>query len=83
MARQETSFFILFIGEHPFIYYTLFINELKGGTLGNVPINNLNIEFIGEIEYIRKLKDSHCLKILTETHLVISYKFGKIFILKG
>jgi len=39
MARQETSPFILFIGEHPFIYYTLFINELKGGTLGNVPIN--------------------------------------------
>jgi len=31
--------FILFIGEHPLIYYTLFINELKGGTLGNVPIN--------------------------------------------
>jgi hypothetical protein len=28
-----------FIGEHPLIYYTLFINELKGGTLGNVPIN--------------------------------------------
>jgi len=39
MARQEMSPFILFIGEHPFIYYTLFINELKGGTLGNVPIN--------------------------------------------
>ena len=37
MARQETSPFILFIGEHPFIYYTLFINELKGGTLGNIP----------------------------------------------
>ena len=37
MARQETFPFILFIGEHPFIYYTLFINELKGGTLGNVP----------------------------------------------
>ncbi len=31
--------FILFIGERPFIYYTLFINELKGGTLGNVLIN--------------------------------------------
>jgi len=38
MARQETSPFILFIGKHPFIYYTLFINELNGGTLGNVPI---------------------------------------------
>jgi len=37
MARQETSPFILFIGEHPSIYYTLFINELKGSTLGNVP----------------------------------------------
>ncbi len=39
MVRQETSLFILFIGEHPLIYYTLFINELKGGTLGNVPFN--------------------------------------------
>ncbi len=39
MARLETSPFILFIGEHLFIYYTLFINELKGGTLGNVPDN--------------------------------------------
>jgi hypothetical protein len=37
MARQETSPFILFIGKHPFIYYTLFINELNSGTLGNVP----------------------------------------------
>jgi hypothetical protein len=42
MARQEMSPFILFIGEHPLIYYTLFINELKGGTLGNVPINYIN-----------------------------------------
>jgi hypothetical protein len=39
MTRQEMSPFILYIGEHPLIYYTLFINELKGGTLGNVPIN--------------------------------------------
>jgi len=30
---------------HPFIYYTLFINELKGGTLGNVPINKISISF--------------------------------------
>lgn len=39
MARQETSTFILFIGEHPLIYYTLFLNELKGGILGNIPDN--------------------------------------------
>jgi hypothetical protein len=51
----------------------------KGKCLGQ----NLNIEFFGEIEYIRKLKDSHCLKILTETRLIISCNFGKIFILKG
>ncbi len=81
MARQETSSFILFIGELPFIYHILFINELKGGTLGTSPI--INIEFFGEIEYIRKLKDSHCLKILTETHLIISCNVWKIFILKG
>ncbi len=61
------------------------MNELKGGTLGNVPINhhNLSIEFFGEIEYIRKLKDSHCLKILNETRLIILCNIWKIFVLKG
>ena len=46
MARQETSPSILFIGEHPFIYYALFINELKGGTLGNVPIKTRPVSLI-------------------------------------
>ncbi len=59
----------------------LFINELKGGTLGNVLTNY--IELFWEIEYIRKLKDSHCLKILTGTRLIISCNVWKIFILKG
>ncbi len=48
MARQETSLFILFIGGHPFIYHTLFINELKGGTLGNVPINHSSLSSLAE-----------------------------------
>ncbi len=53
--------------------------------MGPGPIlgQNLSIEFFGEIEYIRKLKDSHCLKILTETRFVISGNFVKIFVLKG
>ena len=46
MTRQEMSPFILYIGEHPLIYYTLFINELKGGTLGNVPIILGNVPII-------------------------------------
>jgi len=50
MARQETSPFILFIGEHRLIYCTLFINELKGGTLGNVPM----IVFFPELIYTAK-----------------------------
>ncbi len=45
MAGQETSTFILFIGEHPFVYYTLFINELKGSTLGNVPYKMGNVPY--------------------------------------
>jgi len=49
--------------------------------MGNAPL--INIEFFGEIEYIRKRKDSHCLKILTETRIIISGNFVKIFVLKG
>ena len=45
--------------------------------------HDLGIEFFGEIEYIRKLKDSHCLKILTETRLIMSCNIWKIFVLKG
>ena len=52
MVRQETFPFILFIGEHPLIYYTLFINELKGGTLGNVPIN---FEDIREFDFVNEI----------------------------
>jgi hypothetical protein len=50
---------------------------------GDAYHHNLSIEFFGEIEYIKKLKDSHCLKILTETRLIISGNVWKIFILKG
>ncbi len=53
--------------------------------MGPGPIlgQNLSIEFFGEIEYIRKLEDSHCLEILTETRLIISCNVWKIFVLKG
>ena len=39
LGRKRPPLFYL-LGGNPFIYYTLFINELKGGTLGNVPINS-------------------------------------------
>ncbi len=51
--------------------------------MGDAYHHNLSIEIFGEIEYIRKLKDSHCLKNFTEARLIISCDVWKIIVLKG